>query len=715
MGIPGYFKAMLKFFQKTKTDSGENDVQRTYDPTTVGENYDLLSTPGQTEGIYPKIDFVKNTRFISQTLRKRPNLILLDSNSIIYQVKNEKKCGLQSQKLKDGVVAKIQKIIDMFSENGNNPTVYVSFDGVAPLAKLEQQRQRRYRSVYNYDVRHDIGRVIEIGKKLNDPSVTPEDKELFEQALEGLDKVVINTEGKTNTELAQMLGDADPDNKFPYEENTYDTTGITAGTDFMEKISQDVKSHFSGNSKVVVSGSNEPGEGEYKCFEYLRKNVNTIGNERGCTLVYGVDADLFMLAFTHLYDYGEIYLFREIPEEFYNSSLTCISETIYDPNELYLIDIPYLFSMIAAKMAKKYEQNSTSFIIPSYTKQKRLLKDYVLLSMFFGNDFIPRLPTLHFRNTRSINDMFQVYNEKLFQANTFLCEMDGSIEWSRVLDLLRGMKEKETNMKMDNIVNWFILFSQKKNDYISRISSGTSSSGTSSSATSSSATSSSATSSSATSSSATISSATSITPFDINNIKTPNDIIKKLETIPTHEIKLENYILSGNENSNVFNPDDFRNFSERYYTNLFGNVDKNSITKNYLDGLQWTMNYYTIGCVNVNWKYNYCYPPLAIDMYEALYKDPYRKNPFTIEGRLKVIDGTAYLDSKVSLAYVLPKKSFIHFPRAITTKMQEQLIETGLYPDAFNFLWPFQSYFDDSCVILPEINIKALSDIILKK
>jgi 5'-3' exonuclease len=342
--------------------------------------------------------------------------------------------------------------------------------------------------------------------------------------------------------------------------------------------------------------------------------------------------------------------------------------------------------MIAAKMAKKYEQNITSFMIPSYTKQKQLLKDYVLLSMFFGNDFIPRLPTLHFRNTRSINDMFQVYNEKIFQAGALLCGTDGSINWPRVYQLLlRGMSEKETSE--DPNINWFNLFSQKKNDYQSRISS--------------------ANSSSATSSSGTSSSGTSMTPFDINNIKTPNDIIKKLETIPTHEIKLENFILSGDESSNGVNPGDFTNFSERYYTNLFGPVDKKLIIKNYLDGLEWTMKYYTIGCVDVNWKYNYCYPPLAIDMYNSRSENGERDNAFKPPYK-----EPSYLDSKVSLAYVLPKKSFIHFPTTITTEMKEQLIGTGFYPDAFNFLWSFQSYFDDSCVILPQIDIAELQRIL---
>ena len=118
------------------------------------------------------------------------------------------------------------------------------------------------------------------------------------------------------------------------------------------------------------------------------------------------------------------------------------------------------------------------------------------------------------------------------------------------------------------------------------------------------------------------------------------------------------------------------------------------------------MKYYTIGCVDLNWKYNYYYPPLISDLITS----EKRGNTWGV-----TLDSpTNYLDSRVSLAYVLPKKSFNDYLRVDKTK-KEQLIETGYYPDVFNFLWAFHSYFNDSCVILPEIDIRELSQIILKR
>ena len=661
MGIPGYFKAMLKFFQKP---DGTPIDDRDYEIENVDKYISL-----DEKGNEPKINFIKTHDYCGDFLGLNTQFILLDANSIIYDVKKKLRCSLDDTRLIPEVNTKIELLINTFGGNkASLINVYVAFDGVAPLAKLEQQRQRRYRTVYNNDIRNDIGRVIKIGTILQQGNIDPKDEQLFEEALEGLDNVVPKINGQTNSETAIMLSKIhNAERDFPYNSNTYDTIGITAGTDDMANISKGVETYFKSKPelKVKVSGTEEPGEGEYKCFKFLRENNNSINKQKGCTLVYGVDADLFMLAFTHLYEYGNIFLFREIPEEFFDKEdgVECIknNQANYKPDTLYIIDIPLLFSIIVAKMS--WNDNEGKIEIPRIEKQKRLRHDYVLLSMFFGNDFIPNITTKHFRNLSSVEGMFNNYSflvtkkEGIVQHIKYLCDPNGKIIWSNVKLLL-----EETNKYEDGFFNSDLEYNIKKeadtNEQTSK--------------------------------------------YYIGDIKTPNDIIKKLTSIPNHERKLEKYIMCGDENANLI--DDIEVYSERYYRKLFRKpVDINAVTQNYFDGIEWTMKYYTIGCVDLNWKYNYYYAPLIRDLVTS------QKTRDNLGDRLD--NPRNYLDSRVSLAYVLPKKSFRYL--RVGQAKQEQLIETGFYPDVFNFLWPFKSYFDESCVILPEIDIRALSQIML--
>ena len=176
-------------------------------------------------------------------------------------------------KLINAVCKQIETYIQQIS-----PTqmVYIAFDGVAPVAKLNQQKNRRYKSWF------------------------------------------INQ----------------------YEDNvkpSWDSTAITPGTDFMNKLNLQIRYHFrlsnSFNVKqIIISGSDSPGEGEHKIFEYIRENTKIINNEK--TVIYGLDADLIMLTINHLQYCNNMYLFRETP-----SFIKSIDKSL-DPNFLYVIDIP---------------------------------------------------------------------------------------------------------------------------------------------------------------------------------------------------------------------------------------------------------------------------------------------------------------------------------------------------------------------------------------
>lgn len=132
--------------------------------------------------------------------------------------------------------------------------LFMAIDGVAPRAKLNQQRARRFRAA--------------------------------QDRLESIEKA------KQRGEVVD-------------EENMFDSNCITPGTEFMDHVSKHLKYYIRKKLKedplwrnltVVFSGHDVPGEGEHKIMQYirdLRASPSYEPNIRHC--MYGQDADLIML------------------------------------------------------------------------------------------------------------------------------------------------------------------------------------------------------------------------------------------------------------------------------------------------------------------------------------------------------------------------------------------------------------------------------------
>ena len=87
------------------------------------------------------------------------NNLYLDCNSIIYDV--VKKHDFASSRIAadnapaiiTGIIAQIEEYIRCIQPT---TTVFIAFDGVAPVAKMEQQRARRYKSAYQSKITQQI-------------------------------------------------------------------------------------------------------------------------------------------------------------------------------------------------------------------------------------------------------------------------------------------------------------------------------------------------------------------------------------------------------------------------------------------------------------------------------------------------------------------------------------------------------------------------------
>ena len=80
-----------------------------------------------------------------ENLNKKVNNFYLDCNSIVYD--SVRTIEIVDENFEDTLLRiiceKIEEYIQIINPNQN---IFIAFDGVAPVAKLEQQRNRRYKS-----------------------------------------------------------------------------------------------------------------------------------------------------------------------------------------------------------------------------------------------------------------------------------------------------------------------------------------------------------------------------------------------------------------------------------------------------------------------------------------------------------------------------------------------------------------------------------------
>ena len=242
-------------------------------------------------------------------------------------------------RLEDLMIKRIIKYID-YIINFVKPSdlIYIAVDGVAPVAKINQQRKRRYKSVIDNEFMKDLD------KKYN-----------------------------------------------KNKNNIWSNIVITPGTDFMIKLDESLNKYIKTikNAKVIYSSYKECGEGEHKIIRYIKNN-----NDKKRHVIYGLDADLIFLAMSAHNKHNDMYLLRE-----FNHIKSIKHEITEDVNErLCYLSIENVINTYNEYIENKLFDNADILDINFEETKFDFSKDFILLCFILGNDFIPTLPSINIRN-----------------------------------------------------------------------------------------------------------------------------------------------------------------------------------------------------------------------------------------------------------------------------------------------------------------------------
>ena len=523
---------------------------------------------------YKKDKFILNSNQVSDV-----DSLLIDTNCLLHpqcfkilaenpNIKNQE--HLENMMVEE-CIKYLQYIIDFVNPSKE---IYIAIDGVAPIAKIKQQRQRRFKSVH--------------------------DKVLFD-----------NIKKKHKKEITTYWNNA----------------AISPGTVFMKKITVAIIEfckNYENKKKIYFSSASTPGEGEHKLLQHIRKANNTYKY-----VVYGLDADLIFLSLT--VDTNSIFLLRE-SQELRSDNKTPLSYICIDTLKCCIVN---------EVKTSLYDE-----FIERELEDERVIKDFIFICYFLGNDFLPHIPSIDIScfdrsNINGLDLLLQAYCNTYDNLDDYLVCVDNSVSYNLEF--------------MQMFLEYLSLFEE---DFFSKL-------------------------------------------YESKRYH------KKLQSNDSFEIekyKIENLNFRIENDINL-GMDDSKSYKYRYYKKYYNaDVNQHQTVKHscykYIEGLIWVAKYYFNECSSWEWCYPFDHAPFISDLADSFKRFNINDIKFNLGKPL---------NQKEQLLCILPPQSSYLLPpdmKWLTNSSKSPLAH--LYPIKFEIDLLYKDKYWQGIPILPDLDIETV-------
>lgn len=554
----------------------------------------------------------------------------------------------------------------------------IAIDGVAPRAKMNNQRQRRYHAARS-------------NKSLNE---------------------FLTNELHTNPGVI-----------------SFKNNSISPGTEFMFDLIDKIKFFIVRklhedenwrNLEIIFSGGDVPGEGEHKIMEWIRgwkQSKDYDLNESHC--VYSNDADLIFLSLSlHL---PKIMILREVME--WNDSN--INSSTHRESQEVAMELLYI-NLIREYMDLEFKKDMAKYNHPFSIES--IIDDFILIAFFIGNDFLHQLYCMNTKRG-NFDEIIETLKKVLPHLGGYLSSK-GEINWANFLVFLKQIQFVEVKMiettyeemrmsLKQTVRNQSLLFSKADElefgeDYTVHGNRKDSSSDNDSEAI-----------DSGKEDDMIRTMEEEIRTFTQNQEKSPGDKavrqdqdrgLRKMNK--KYELEMQLYFKKVRAESEFIsdllgsfqsgNQDKINESKVHFYSRYFGisNLDHlDEVIMSYIKGIQFVMYYYFHGIPSWTWYYPYFISPFLSDFTRILEK-------YIGQISIKFEKGEPYKPYD-QLAYILPRQSLGLLPKAYADKLVNDPRSAKYYPETLDEFEPFDGIHDYQWIAkLDQFDDKAMGQVL---